>query len=336
MANTLTFAPAAANADESRRSLELVGQSAAACRLQELVRRTAHLDSGVLLVGEPGADVESIARDLHARRRPSLSPFVPVDCAATDLPGLERSIFGVPSGPAASDLERVSTTSCAAAARGGTLFFQDVVDLPAALQARLARMARDGEMLVDGEIVSTDFRVMASAPPSIDSDVRENRFRADLYRRLAASRIDVPPLRARLEDVPALASCLLEELSSADGGPARSFAPASLALLSAVNWPGNLAELRGVIDDLVRKTPGDVIQVEQVLPALQLQREAPSFVPSGTLRDARLKFEREYISAVLQHHGWRMAEAAHALGIQRPNLYRKARQLGIPLNRATE
>src|SRR5262245_8076262 len=338
MPNTVPFAAAAAIAHESRpwRSLELVGQSIAACRLQEFVRRTAHLESGVLLVADAGADAGSIARELHPRGRASAAPFVTVDCGAMDAAAVEQSIFGAPSGSATSDLERVSATSLAASARGGTLFFQDVVDLPATLQARLSRIARDREMQVDGEIVSTDFRLMASAPVSIDSDVRENRFRADLYRRLAVSRIDVPPLRSRLEDVPALASCLLEDLAAEGSSTARSFAPASLALLSAVNWPGNLAELRTVIADLARKTANEVIQLEHVLPALQLQRSTSSFIPSGTLRDARLKFERDYISSVLQHHGWRMAEAAQALGIQRPNLYRKARQLGIPLNRTSE
>jgi DNA-binding NtrC family response regulator len=337
MAKTLSFAEASSNAQDSKswRSLELVGQSPVACRLQELVRRAAHLESGVLLVVDPGSDAESIACELHARGRPSASPFVTVDCSAEDAAALEHTIFGVPAGPAASDLEPVSASSSAAAARRGTLFLQNVVDLPAALQARLARIARDREVLVNGEIVATDFRVMASAPSTIDSDVRENRFRADLYRRLAASRIDLPPLRARLEDVPALACRLLEDLA-ADGRPAQRFAPASLALLSAMNWPGNLAELRAVVDDLAGKTEDDVIELEHVLPALQLQRSSSSFVPAGTLRDARLKFERDYISAVLQQHGWRMAEAAQALGIQRPNLYRKARQLGIPLNRATE
>jgi len=338
MPNTIPFATAASISHESRpwRSLELTGKSPVACRLQELVRRTSQLESGVLLIADPGADAESIARELHVRGRAAASPFVMVDCGGSDAAGLEHTIFGVPSASGANDLEPVAAASSAAAARGGTLFLQDVVDLPAALQARLSRMARDREVLVDGEILPTDFRLIASAPSSIDCDVRENRFRADLYRRLAASRIDMPPLRARLEDVPELACRLLEDLAGAAGTAAHSFAPASLALLSAVHWPGNLAELRGVVGDLVRTTPCEVIQLEHVLPALQLQRSAPSLIPSGTLRDARLKFERDYISEVLQHHGWRMAEAAQALGIQRPNLYRKARQLGIPLNRTSE
>jgi DNA-binding NtrC family response regulator len=104
-----------------------------------------------------------------------------------------------------------------------------------------------------------------------------------------------------------------------------------------VSWPGNLAELRDVIDRIVSSpSSAATIHVEHVLPALQLDRAPVSFAPSGTLREARQRFERDYIAAVLQHHGWRMADAAQTLGIQRPNLYRKARQLGIPLVRASE
>src|SRR5262249_41061793 len=103
-----------------------------------------------------------------------------------------------------------------------------------------------------------------------------------------------------------------------------------------VTWPGNVAELRDVIDRAAASTSADTIEIEHLLPALQLDRSASAFVPAGTLREARLRFERDYIAAVLQHHGWQMAGAAQTLGMQRPNLYRKARQLGIPLTRVSE
>jgi DNA-binding NtrC family response regulator len=166
--------------------------------------------------------------------------------------------------------------------------------------------------------------------------VHAHRFRADLYRRLSALRLDLPPLRDRGEDVPALAQRLLDDICAADGLPTRTFTQTALALLGALNWPGNFAELRGAIERVVAETRAEVIQVEDLLPALQLLRAPAPFVPSGNLREARLRFERDYITAVLQHHGWRMAEAAQTLGIQRPNLYRKARQLGIPLSRLPE
>jgi DNA-binding NtrC family response regulator len=204
------------------------------------------------------------------------------------------------------------------------------------VQARIARVARDGEVRLEGHPAATNLRWIASAAPGIEAEVQANRFRSDLYRRLAMSRIDLPPLRDRAEDVPALASRLLDDWCVAHGCAARTCTPPALALLSALTWPGNVAELQMVIERAARDAPHDVIQIEDVLPALKLDRAPAHFLPAGNLREARLRFERDYISAVLQHHGWRMAEAAHTLGIQRPNLYRKARQLGIPLARASE
>jgi DNA-binding NtrC family response regulator len=316
-------------------ALELVGRSAAIGRAQELVRRAAALDTGVLLVAERGADVGSVARELHARSRPPASPCVAVECGSADAAALERLLFGAAVGHAPTDLESVSADSRVAAARGGTLFLHDVSDLPAAIQARLARIARDGEVRIDREPAPTNLRFVASAAPSIDADIRDHRFRADLYRRLAASRVDLPPLRERAEDIAPLAERLLEELSAA-AGTTRSFTQAALAVLSALSWPGNLAELRMVVERIVALPTDSTIQVEQVLPALQLDRSMTVFAPAGSLRQARLRFERDYIAAVLQHHGWKVAEAAQTLGIQRPNLYRKARQLGIPVTRMSD
>jgi DNA-binding NtrC family response regulator len=317
-------------------ALELVGRSAAIVRVQELARRAAVAEGGVLLVADRGCGVEPLARELHERGCPATAPYLVVDCAAGDSSHLARCLFGDVANHMPSDLESITADSRIAAARGGTLFLQDVTELSSAVQARLARVVRDGEARIDGEPAAVGLRLMASAPPGIDADVRENRFRADLYRRLSASRIDVPPLGDRAEDVPALAVRLLDALCAERALPARNFTPTALALLAALTWPGNLAELNGVIERVVADARHDVIQIEDLLPALNLDRAPAPFAPAGSLREARLRFEREYIAAVLQHHGWRAAEAAQTLGIQRPNLYRKTRQLGIPLAKVSE
>jgi DNA-binding NtrC family response regulator len=310
---------------------ELIGSSPAITRVRELIRRVAAADGGVLFVAEPGTDVESVARELHALSRGSAAPFIPVDCSAATI---DELLLGAGDRASPSDLESISAASCIVAARGGTLFLANIGELPASAQARLVRIARDGEARVAGDAVPIRLRIFASAAPGIDADVQERRFRGDLYRRVTTSRIDLPPLRMRPDDVPEIAVWLLGDRCAA--GPGRAFTNAALALLGAVSWPGNLAELRDVIDRVVSGSAGATIHVEHVLPALQLDRAPVSFVPSGTLREARQRFERDYIAAVLQHHGWRMADAAETLGIQRPNLYRKARQLGIPLVRASE
>jgi DNA-binding NtrC family response regulator len=316
-------------------AVELAGQSAAIGRVRELLRRAATTDGAVLFVGEQGTDVPGLAAAIHAHSTAPGAPFVRVDCAGREAPDLDRELFGAPIGAAPSDLDTITSDSRLAAARGGTLFLHEVTELPSAVQARLARILRDREVRLRGDAVPTAFRLVADAPPAIDADLHAQRFRADLYRRLAATRIDVPPLRDRAEDVPALAARILDELGGADARAARTFSHAALALLGAVMWLGNLAELRGVIERVAAAAGESVILIEHVLPALQLDRAPAAFVPAGNLREARLRFEREYIAAVLQHHRWRMADAAHTLGIQRPNLYRKARQLGILLSRTS-
>lgn len=316
-------------------AVELVGRSTAITRVQELVRRAADGGGGVLFVAERGTDIASVARDLHTRAFSLERPFVQVECATRDALALDRELFGASPGASPPDLEAVGSDSRMAAAQGGTLFLHEVAELPSAVQVRLARIMRDREVLVSGEPVAITFRLVASAAPGIDDDVHAHRFRADLYRRLSVTRIDLPALRDRAEDVPALATRTLEELGTNEG-VRRTFTQTALALLGALTWPGNLAELRAAIERVLRETDEEVIQVEHMLPALQLDRAPTPFVPAGNLREARLKFERDYIASVLQHCGWRMAEAAQALGIQRPNLYRKARQLGIPVTRVPE
>ena len=316
------------------RAVELEGQSLAITRVHELLRRASVAEGGVLIVAEQGAHVASVARELHHRSRQPGAPFIGIDCTR-ERARLDLLLFGTPS-ISVVDLEAITSDSRVAVARGGTLFLEDVGELPASVQARLARLVRDGEASIDGQPVAVSFRLIGSATPGIDGDADARRFRMDLYRRLCGSRIDLPPLRDRPDDVPALALRTLEDLGDAQHAVPRGFTQAALVLLSALTWPGNLAELRRVIERVVADAPSEVIQIEHLLPALQLDRAPAAFVPAGNLKEARLRFERDYIAAVLQHHGWRMADAAHTLGIQRPNLYRKARQLGIALTRATE
>jgi DNA-binding NtrC family response regulator len=336
MRNPLQLADARARAPRPGGAVELVGRSAAITRIQELIRRGAPLEGGALITAEPGAGIEAVAREMHLRGRPTSAPYVAIDCAAGDPAAVDRLLFGQPAGVLPTDLESVTADSCIAAARGGTLFLQYVTELRASAQAQLARIARDGEVRIDGAPVATAIRMIASALPDIDADVHAHRFRSDLYRRLSTVRIDLPALRDRPEDVPTLAIRLVEDKCAADNRPVRRFTQAALALIGALTWPGNLAELRDAVERVVAEGQDEMIQIEHLLPALQLRRVPKAFVPSGNLREARLRFEREYIAAVLQHHEWRMAEAAEALGIQRPNLYRKARQLGIPLVRLSD
>jgi DNA-binding NtrC family response regulator len=314
-------------------ALELLGRSSVIERVRQQIGRAASTEGCVLLVAEPGADAESVARALHRQSRRAHAAFVAVDCTRDDV---DQLIFGTPGSRLDGDLEELRPDSRLSDARGGTLFLQDVGELPASVQARLVRVVRDNEASIEGVRVEMACRLVASATATIDADAEARRFRADLFRRLSSHRIDLPPLRDRSEDVPELAASILAELCAARGAVERGCTQAASALLSALPWPGNLAGLRTVLERVVGGTTGDAVQVEDLLPAIQLNRAATPFVPTGNLREARLRFERQYIASVLQYHGWRLSDAARTLGIQRPNLYRKARQLGLTLTRITD
>src|SRR5690242_2802872 len=214
MADPLVLADARgrfARVTAPRGAIELVGESPAATRVQELVRRAAPLDGGVLITAESGVAADSIAYELHARSRRANGPYVIVECQTGDAARIDRLLFGAPDPTPHTDLEAVSAESRIATARGGTRFLRDVAELPAAVQAKLARIARDGEVRIDGAPVPLAWRLVATATPAVDADVQAHRFRVDLYRRLSTTRIDLPALRERAEDVPAIAMRLLDE-----------------------------------------------------------------------------------------------------------------------------
>ena len=230
-------------------------------------------------------------------------------------------------GAAIDELETLSPTSALARARGGVLFLDDVAELPAGAQRRLARVLRDGEVRLPRASArqTLDVRVIGAASSSVISAVDDGRLLDDFGRRLPLV-IDVPPLRQRREDVGEIAGRILAERA-----PGRQFTPAALTVLAALPWRRNIAELRALIDRLATLAQTPTIRQEEVLAEVQLDR--PPLRPGSNLREARRQFERDHIASVLRDHGWQMRDAARALGIERANLYRKARQLGIPLRR---
>jgi DNA-binding NtrC family response regulator len=303
--------------------IELVGTSPNVVLAAEAAARTAQSSDPMLIVAERGFSAERIARFVHADRP---GPFVAIDCGGSAA-SVIRELFGTSS--SREELETIDRASLFAQAQGGSLLLSNIGELAASGQLRLSRLLRDGEMRVDGKTVPLRTRVIAAAYPGLEVAIAERRFRAELYERLQRLRIDVPPLRERAADLPQIITTVLQDVCASRGTP-RTLAPAALTALASLPWPGNLDELRLALDRLVDRVRSSTIRQEDVIADL---RPAPTQVRRagslGTLRDARLAFEREYIAAVLKEHGWRMSEAAKTLGIQRANLYRKTRQLGI-------
>jgi DNA-binding NtrC family response regulator len=315
----------------------VIGLSAAMRQVMEQVSRAAAQSVNVLVSGEVGTGRETIAREIHARSRSSTGPFVKVDCAKNSAQELEGVLFatpgvGYPAGAERRSFERVRPPGHLYQSRGGTLFLQNVIDLPSKTQLRLARVLRDREVVIMdvGTRVELDHRVITAGDGSLDAAVQDGRILPDLHRRLSAFRLDVPPLRDRREDIPELAAYLVSILCARTGIPCKQLGDGAKSILAALPWHGNAKELRKLLEVLTTRVPGSTIGLDDVLRNVKLDSQAALFAVVGSLRDARARFESEYIAAVLaQHHG-RIPEAAKTLGIQRSNLYRKLRQLKVP------
>jgi DNA-binding NtrC family response regulator len=306
-----------------------------------LITRAAAMRAGVLIRGEEGTGRQVAARAIHQQQTDAAAAFVTVDCAAHDADDLDVLLFGRAARSQNGDhpqrgLERVSHEGQVHAALGGTLYLQHIVETPARAQARLARLLRDREALLadTNQAIDVDVRPMAGADPGIEEAVQDGRLREDLYRRLSVIRIDMPPLRQRREDIPALANYLLREVCAAMRVPPKTMSRPALALIAALPWRGNGAELKTLLDAVVaRQRGGRGIGLEDVLAHVRLDGGPVVFANSGTLKQARARFEREYIASVLEQNRGRIAEAAKALGIQRTNLYRKMRSLRVARDR---
>jgi DNA-binding NtrC family response regulator len=306
----------------------------------------------LVICGEPGTGRVVLARAIHRGRatlapeslddllRDSMSrqstdaPFVVVDCGAGRE--VEQPLFGRTGAPVnGGDVEQISDESLLHQSFGGTLVLRSVQEMPGRIQARLARVLRDGEVWIEGSasaplLMPVDVRVAAIVDGCDEAD---GRIVGELQRRLAAHRIVIPPLRQRREDIPALVRWLLTDICESLRIPPKSVSRQAMALLTALPWTGNFKKMRGLLRPLALKVPGRLICLSDVLANIRLSGGAVTFSGGGTLKEARERFEREYVAAVLEQHHGRMAEAARALGIQRTNLYRKVKQLSVSRRR---
>lgn len=309
--------------------LVLIGRSPAVTRLRADIE-AARDAACVLIDAEPGLDVDDIARDLHAHR--SCGPFVAIDCTAATPSVVEAELFGTPA-RAKDDLASADPASALARANGGTLYLAGLTDLSAAAQARLARLVRDREVVIGGTAAPLDVAVIGSItaePPDADAA----GLRRDLSRHFERARLAVPPLRGRSEDIPLLVDQLLAAIYRERNASPPSVTHPAMTLLAAMPWKGNLVELRHAVSRLASTAGGGVIQLEDVLTHVRFDGSVALPAPAGTLRSARQQFERDYIALVIRQHRGDVSAAARALGIQRTNLYRKARQLGMAVSRS--
>jgi two-component system nitrogen regulation response regulator NtrX len=320
---------------------DLYHHSSAMHDVMALVARAATMRAGVLVRGEEGTGRQVVARAIHAGCASGGGKFVSIDCAAGETEQLDTELFGAAARGPQSDssgrgLERIGRNSRVHDALGGTLYLRNIPEAPTRVQARLARILRDREaVLVEtGATISLDIRPMAGVDPGFDGALQEGRVREDLFRRLSVICIDMPPIRGRREDIPALANYFVREICGSMRVPHKTLSRPALSLIAALPWRGNAVELRSLLESVVTGLAGGRnIGLEDVLAHVRLDGGAVVYSNGGTLRQARARFEREYIAAVLEQHHGRISEAAQVLGIQRTNLYRKMRSLHVSRDR---
>jgi len=330
--------------DALQGEVALIGTGPATVALRGEIARAVATDSPVLIGGENGTGKEVVARLIHAGSARRDGPFVAVNCAALPAELFESELFGAERGAFTGAARR--RTGRFERAAGGTLFLDEIGDIPTALQAKLLRAieSRNIERL-GGEVpIAVDARVIAATNRDLRAALASGDFRADLYYRIAVLPIEVPPLRARREDVPALVDHFLRQGRAQRPSIVRRFAPEAIAALSAHDFPGNVRELRNLVERLTLIAAGEVVtaaDVRAVLPVPLTTTAAPapttgppaggSAVPETlpTYKESLREAERTILLAALERHRWQMARTARALGIERSHLYRKIKGLGI-------
>jgi two-component system, NtrC family, nitrogen regulation response regulator NtrX len=316
--------------------LDLVGASPAINQLRQQIERVAPTGSRVLITGAPGSGKEVVGRLLHARSRRAAGPFVAVNCATMRPDWLEIELFG---SEASNDgvPRKVGTFE---RAHGGTLFLDEVADMPLETQGKIVRALQEQtfERVGGSRRVEVDVRVVASSNRELAAEIAASRFREDLFYRLNVVPIRVPPLRERREDIPLLARHFVERGAEAARIAVRDFGEDALAALQAYTWPGNVRQLRNVIDWLLIMAPGET---SEPVRADMLPNEITAIAPSVVkwdkgseimtlpLRDAREVFEREYLLAQVTRFGGNISRTAAFVGMERSALHRKLKSLGV-------
>jgi two-component system nitrogen regulation response regulator NtrX len=318
------------------RQYEIVGQSRAIQEILRQIESVAPSHGRVLIRGESGTGKELIARAIHRASLRREKPFVEVNCAAIPEELIESELFGH---------EKGAFTGAATKRRGkfeladgGTIFLDEVGDMSLKTQAKVLRVLQEQtfERVGGAEPIRVDVRVIAASNKDLEEEIRQGRFREDLYYRLNVIPFEVPPLRERPADIPLLARHFLKGFCEEYGKREKILTPEALDLLLQHPWPGNVRELRNIIERLVIMVPGDTIHRADVDPALRARPGREGGVSPATtvwemasLREARERFEREYILMHLQENQWNVPRTAKKLKIDQSNLHRKLKAYGI-------
>ena len=339
-------APGTIEIDLSRQEqyFELIGHSVRMREIFAVLEKVAAADLTVLIRGETGTGKELVARAIHRASKRVQRPLVVQDCSAIPANLIESTLFGHERGSFTGAAER--RRGCFEHAHGGTLFLDEIGELDLGLQPKLLRVleTREVQRVGSARTVPVDVRVVAATNRDLRQMVNEGKFREDLYYRLSVVQVELPPLRERPEDIPALVRQFLEESSKLGNQPQPvryTIARDAMMKLQGYPWPGNVRELKNTIERAVSLADGTELGMRDLLPASQ--KTPPVFLPGGTaeqfvetetpFKDAKQKvvdaFEAQYLKALLDKHGDNISRSARAAGLTRYHLRELAKRYGL-------
>jgi two-component system, NtrC family, nitrogen regulation response regulator NtrX len=316
-------------------SVTLVGGSGAISHLRQTIDKVAPTNSRILIVGPSGAGKELTARTIHALSTRAEAPFVVINAAAITPERMEVELFGIEQ----SSGEQARKVGALEEAHGGTLFIDEIGDMPRETQNKILRVLVDQTFQRVGGTnkVEVNVRIITSTARNLEEEIAAGRFREDLFHRLSVVPIRVPPLAERRDDVPELVEHFMDQISQATGLPRRRIGTDAMAVLQTHDWPGNVRQLRNNVERLMILAGGDA---DAVISADMLPQDVGAMVPAMPkgggeqlmgmpLREAREAFEREYLRAQISRFGGNISRTAEFVGMERSALHRKLKALGM-------
>jgi two-component system nitrogen regulation response regulator NtrX len=315
----------------------MTGTSPPMAKLKEQIRLVAPTNASVLIAGENGTGKELVARSIHFCSLRRDKPFVEINCAAIPEELIESELFGHEKGAFTGAVAQKKGKFDLA--DGGTIFLDEIGDMPLKTQAKVLRILQERkfERVGGTKTVEVDVRVIAATNKNLEGEIKTGNFREDLFYRLNVVPFTVPPLRDRKEDIPLLIEHFLQLFRRREGREEKHFSPDAVELMKNYDWPGNVRELKNIIERLIIMTPGANINVEDLPPYMANVDAGRGAVPPrpgnvlecSTLREAREEFEKEFILQKLEENNWNVSKTAEIIELERSNLYRKMKSYGI-------
>jgi two-component system nitrogen regulation response regulator NtrX len=308
------------------KKFRLIGNSPKIIKLKEQIEMASQSNSRVLIMGESGSGKELVARLLHEKSKRAGKPFIEVNCAAIPQELIESELFGHEKGSFTGAFERKKGKF--ELADEGTLFLDEVGDMSLSAQSKVLRVIETQEFQRVGgsRNIKVDVWIIGATNKDLREEVKKGNFREDLLFRLDVIPIIVPPLRERKEDIPALVDYFLDYFASEYRQKLKKITPEAINILKGYDWPGNIRELRNVIERLVIMTPSDIITAKNLVIGEQTKEDYFSFT---TLREARDAFEKNFITKKLEENNWNISKTAEILQIERSHLHKKIKAYNI-------